>query len=132
MAKKKAPTEGRMTAKPANNASRGGGATKAQGAAPAQQESQEPAARPEPASESLDTPVIVGIGSSAGGLNAVGELLRNLPTETDMAFVVVQHLDPHHDSAMADLLTRATKMPVTELTDGTVPEPNHVYIIAPN
>ncbi|HEY2149015.1 MAG TPA: chemotaxis protein CheB, partial [Pirellulales bacterium] len=88
--------------------------------------------KPSRPAERPSSPVIVGIGSSAGGLSAVGELLHHVPTDTGMAFVVVQHLDPHRESAMAELLTRDTKMPVSELTDGTVPEPNHVYIIAPN
>lgn len=89
-------------------------------------------ARPAPEPPAPSGPVIVGIGASAGGLNAVGDLLRHLPIDTGMAFVVVQHLDPHHESALAELLARETAMPVTELANGTVPEPNHVYVIAPN
>src|ERR1700677_5164931 len=56
---------------------------------------------------------IVGIGASAGGLEAVTQLLRNIPADTGMAFVLVQHLDPTHESALSTLLARTTEMPVT-------------------
>jgi two-component system, chemotaxis family, CheB/CheR fusion protein len=72
---------------------------------------------------------IVGIGASAGGLEASQELLANLSVTSGMAFVLIQHLDPKHDSHFAQILARNTKMPVLEAVDGTVPEPNHVYII---
>src|SRR6266705_582164 len=66
---------------------------------------------------------IVGIGGSAGGFEAAMELLRNLPSKTGMAFVIVQHLDPHHASRLPNLLGKATSMPVTALTGTTVPKP---------
>ncbi|MDB6122970.1 MAG: hypothetical protein JWQ71_1963, partial [Pedosphaera sp.] len=75
---------------------------------------------------------IVGIGASAGGLEAFTQLLQNLPVDTGMAFVLVQHLDPAHESALAQLLTRTTSMPVREVTDGTKVAPNRVYVIPPN
>jgi two-component system, chemotaxis family, CheB/CheR fusion protein len=75
---------------------------------------------------------IVGIGASAGGLEAFSELLHNLPEETGMAFVLVQHLDPKHESALPEILGRTTKLPVEEVTDGTVVQPNHVYVIPAN
>src|SRR5271169_2710905 len=75
---------------------------------------------------------IVGIGASAGGLEAFTKLLKHLPNDTDMAFVLVQHLDPTHPSALTELLSRATAMPVTEVRDGMRIEPNHVYVIPPN
>ena len=78
--------------------------------------------------ESLLFP-IVGIGASAGGLEATQTLLQNLPTDTGMAFVLVQHLDPKHESRFAEILARSTKMPVREVKDGTAVEPNQVYII---
>src|SRR4030095_157489 len=53
---------------------------------------------------------VVGIGASAGGLEAFTELLKNLPLDTGMGFVLVQHLDPQHESALVDLLARATSM----------------------
>jgi two-component system CheB/CheR fusion protein len=74
---------------------------------------------------------VVGVGASAGGLDAFTQLLRALPPETGMAFVLVQHLAPSHPSALAELLSRATKMPVAEVLDAWVVEPNRVYVIPP-
>jgi two-component system, chemotaxis family, CheB/CheR fusion protein len=71
---------------------------------------------------------IVGIGGSAGGFEATMELLSNLPPDTGMAFVIVQHLDPSHASRLPHLLNRATRMPVIELKKRTTPEPNTVYV----
>jgi two-component system CheB/CheR fusion protein len=75
---------------------------------------------------------IVGIGASSGGLEAFTQLLRQMPVDTGLGFVLVQHLDPQHDSALAQLLTRATAMPVREVTNNLRVEANHVYIIPPN
>jgi len=75
---------------------------------------------------------IVGIGASAGGLEAVTSLLNHLPIDTGFGFVLVQHLDPEHESALTQLLARATSMPVTEITHNLPVEPNHVYVIPPN
>jgi two-component system, chemotaxis family, CheB/CheR fusion protein len=75
---------------------------------------------------------IVGIGASAGGLEAFTQVLRHLPADTGMAFVLVQHLDPVHESALTSLLARATKMPVTEVTPRLRVRPNQVYVIPPN
>ncbi len=75
---------------------------------------------------------IVGIGASAGGLEAFTQLLEHLPLDTGMAFVLVQHLAPRHESMLTELLSRATSMPVNEVIDGTPVEPNHVYVIPPN
>src|SRR6476659_6004867 len=75
---------------------------------------------------------IVGVGASAGGLEAFRSLLQTLPANTGMAFVFVQHLDPVHESLLTKLLSHATRMPVMEVTEGTAVEPNHVYVIPPN
>ena len=75
---------------------------------------------------------IVGIGASAGGLEAFTQLLAHLPEKTGMAFVLVQHLDPAHESQLAELLSKATRLPVTEVTDGMAVSPDHVYVIPPN
>lgn len=75
---------------------------------------------------------IVGIGASAGGLEAARALLGQLPLDTEMAFVLVQHLDPQYDSALPELLTRATSMPVHKATNRLRVEPNHVYVITPD
>jgi two-component system, chemotaxis family, CheB/CheR fusion protein len=75
---------------------------------------------------------IVGIGASAGGLDAFKQLLRQLAIDTGMAFVLVQHLAPEHKSLLVELLAQSTQMPVCEITDGIEVEPNHIYIIPPN
>jgi len=74
---------------------------------------------------------IVGIGASAGGLEAMTQLLSGLTGDSGAAFVLVQHLDPSHESVLASLLQRATRMPVRETSDGTRIEPDHVYVIPP-
>ena len=75
---------------------------------------------------------IVGIGASAGGLEAFSQLLGHLPDQPGMAFVLVQHLDPRHESHLSELLARSTRMPVLQATDGLPVEPDHVYVIPPN
>ena len=72
------------------------------------------------------------MGASAGGLEAFTQLLKELPVDTGLGFVLVQHLDPEHESALTQILTRATAMPVHEVTDHLRVEANHVYIIPPN
>ncbi len=76
-------------------------------------------------------PHIVGIGASAGGLEAFTELLGHLPDDTGLAFVLIQHLDPNSTSHLPVLLARGCKMPVVEVKDGTRAEANHVYVIPP-
>ncbi|HEU5382878.1 MAG TPA: chemotaxis protein CheB, partial [Ktedonobacteraceae bacterium] len=75
---------------------------------------------------------VVGIGASAGGLEAFTRLLEQLPATTGMAYVFVQHLDPAHPSLLPGLLARVTTMPVREVTDGMTVEPDHVYVLPPN
>jgi two-component system, chemotaxis family, CheB/CheR fusion protein len=75
---------------------------------------------------------VVGIGASAGGLEAFTQLLSHLPIDTGMAFALVQHLDPSHKSLLSEILSRTTQMPVREVQDGMVVEPNHVYVIPSN
>jgi len=75
---------------------------------------------------------VVGIGASAGGLEALTSLLRELPSNTGMAFVIVQHLDPNHETQLPELLARTTEMPVFPVHDGEEPEPDRVYINPPN
>ncbi len=74
---------------------------------------------------------IVGIGASAGGLDAFKALLAATPPDTGMAFVLIQHLDPLHASLMAELLSSHTAMPVTPAAEGAAIEPNHIYLIPP-
>lgn len=75
---------------------------------------------------------VVGIGSSAGGLEALESFLRHVPEQSGMAFIIVQHLDPTHKGIMVELLQRATSMKVTQVRDRMEIEPNNVYIIPPN
>jgi two-component system CheB/CheR fusion protein len=75
---------------------------------------------------------IVGIGASAGGLDAFLELVSALPAQTGLAFVLVQHLDPRHDSLLAGIVAGATAMPVQEVADGMRIERDHIYAIPPD
>jgi two-component system, chemotaxis family, CheB/CheR fusion protein len=74
---------------------------------------------------------VAGIGASAGGLEAFSVLLEHLPSDTGMAFVFFQHLDPHHPSLLTHLLSAKTAMTVTEVTDGVGVAPDRVYIVPP-
>lgn len=74
---------------------------------------------------------IVGVGASAGGLVALEHFFTNMPPNSGMAFVVIQHLDPNRQGMLVELLQRHTVMPVTEARDQVIVEPNHVYVIPP-
>ena len=76
--------------------------------------------------------MIVGIGASAGGLEAFKAFFTHMPEDGALAFVLVQHLAPDHHSLLAELVGRNTAMPVLEATDGMQVEPRHVYVIPPN
>ncbi|HUQ21075.1 MAG TPA: chemotaxis protein CheB, partial [Gemmatimonadaceae bacterium] len=76
-------------------------------------------------------PGVVGIGASAGGLDAFSRLLHNLERDTGLAYVLVQHLSPEHESSLPELLGRAATIPVTQAQDGMVMEADHVYVIPP-
>jgi two-component system CheB/CheR fusion protein len=77
-------------------------------------------------------PPVVGIGASAGGLDAFKKFFAAMPPDSGIAFVLVPHLDPAHESLMVELLARHTTMPVVEAENGMPVEANHVYIIPPN
>ena len=79
----------------------------------------------------LDFPV-AALGASAGGLEAFKLILENLPLDTGMAFVLIQHLSPQHSSQLSSLLSHSTSMPVTEVADPTPVQPNQVFVIPPN
>ncbi|MGD0551523.1 MAG: chemotaxis protein CheB [Sedimentisphaerales bacterium] len=85
-----------------------------------------------PANHKTTSFPIVGVGASAGGLEAYQELLRNLPAKPGMAFVFIMHLAPEHKSLLPELLVRLTKMPVSEIKNGMPIEVNHVYVKPPN
>jgi len=88
---------------------------------------------PSAADDDLEfTPTVVGVGASAGGLEAFSQLLRALPADTGLALVFVQHMAPHHESALASLLASSTSLPVIQPTEDSRLEPDHVYVIPPN
>ncbi len=72
---------------------------------------------------------VVGIGASAGGLNAIQKLLENLPEKTGLAFVVIQHLAANQESMLSEILSRSTQMKVHKVTDGMPVEVNNIYVI---
>lgn len=75
---------------------------------------------------------IVGIGSSAGGLEALKKFFSTTPPNSGMAFVLIQHLDPTHESLMVDLLGRYTAMKVVQISNKMPVEPDRIHIIPPN
>src|SRR5436853_4920969 len=91
----------------------------------------QPASKPLPSAADGSLSV-VGIGASAGGLEAFEQLLSALPNDTGLAFVLVQHLAPSHDSILSELLSKATDMSVVEVSHGMRVQANHIYVIPPN
>lgn len=75
---------------------------------------------------------VVGVGASAGGLEALQQLLEQLPPDSGMSYVLVQHLDPTHPSALAGILAQRSPVPVQEVHDGIQLERDHAYVIPPN
>jgi chemotaxis response regulator CheB len=88
--------------------------------------------RPTPRAERPTHPPIVGIGASAGGLDAFVRFFGAVPAASGTAFVLIQHLDPTHESLTAELVGRHTPMPVTQVEGDTQVMPDHVYVIPPN
>ena len=74
---------------------------------------------------------VVGVGASAGGLEAYSEFLQHCEPDSGMAFVLIQHLSPKHQSMLAEILSKQTTMPVLQVEDGIRVEANHVYVIRP-
>ncbi|HUB12193.1 MAG TPA: CheR family methyltransferase [Acetobacteraceae bacterium] len=92
---------------------------------------------PEPSPEETeshhaDAVPIVGIGASAGGIDALRRMLQNLHHSSGLALVIVQHLMPTHESALAEILGRNTDLPVTQIENETEVVADHVYVIPPN
>src|ERR1035437_5082404 len=87
---------------------------------------------PEPAAKDTTTITVAGIGGSAGGLKVYKQLLADMPPDTGLAIVFVQHLDPKHHSLLSEILARSTTMPVREAADGMPVEANRVYVIPAN
>ena len=78
-----------------------------------------------------DKPIVIGVGASAGGLEAFKTLLKGLPDEHDMVLILVQHLDPDHESLMPELLSAKTRTPVQSVKDGMKIERGHIYLMPP-
>ncbi|HVG35299.1 MAG TPA: PAS domain S-box protein [Pyrinomonadaceae bacterium] len=76
--------------------------------------------------------LVVGLGASAGGINAFKEFFAHVPRESGMAYVVILHLSPEHESHLAEVLQVATEMPVMQVSGSVRIEPNHIYVIPPN
>src|SRR4051812_45500699 len=74
---------------------------------------------------------MIGLGGSAGSIQALTEFFKAMPGDSGMVFVVILHLSPTHESSMAELLARSTSMPVVQAENGQQVEPNHVYVIPP-
>jgi two-component system CheB/CheR fusion protein len=74
---------------------------------------------------------IVGIGASAGGVEALEGLFRAIPTDSGMAFIVITHLAPERESLLADIIGRCTKTPARQVRDGDAVKPNHIYTLQP-
>lgn len=72
---------------------------------------------------------LVGIGASAGGLEAIEAFFSNIPVNTGLAFVIIQHLSPDYKSLMPEILSKRTPMKVLTAEDGMLVEPNHIYLI---
>jgi len=87
--------------------------------------------KPQPPTTVQNFP-IVGIGASAGGLDAFKRLIAAVPESSGMAYVLVQHLDPSHESILPDILQRVTTIPVLEITDDIPLAPDHIYVIPAN
>lgn len=75
---------------------------------------------------------VIGVGASAGGLEAFKRFLRAIPADSGMAYVLVQHLDPSHESMLSEILAQVTSIPVNEITDEIHLAPNHIYVIPSN
>lgn len=75
---------------------------------------------------------VVGIGASAGGLDAFKTLLNAIPKDSGMAYVLLQHLAPDHESMLPEILQKVTKVPVLEISDKVQVKPNHIYVMPSN
>jgi two-component system, chemotaxis family, CheB/CheR fusion protein len=79
-----------------------------------------------------DSFCVVGVGASSGGLEAFKELIKHIPVRSGIAFILVQHLDPKHESILVEIIQKVTQVPVREITNNLQIEPDHIYIIPSN
>src|SRR3954466_5463074 len=82
--------------------------------------------------EHSDGMIVVGIGASAGGIKAFREFFSKVPAKSGMAYVVILHLSPEHDSKLAEVIQFSSQIPVTQVLDRTELKPDHIYVIPPN
>src|SRR5262249_39767395 len=75
---------------------------------------------------------VVGLGASAGGIRALKEFFSRVPADSGIAWVVILHLSPDHESKLAEVLQTTAPMPVAQVTDRVSIEPDHVYVVSPN
>ena len=85
-----------------------------------------------PEAESNGNFLVVGLGASAGGIQALRDFFSQVPAQTGMAYVVILHLSPDHDSQLAEVLQSSSLLPVTKVEQTVRVEPDHVYVIPPN
>src|SRR5215218_8746698 len=76
--------------------------------------------------------LVVGLGASAGGIQALRDFFAHVPADTNMAYVVILHLSPDHDSQLAEVLQNATVLPVAKVEQRVRVQPDHIYVIPPN
>ncbi|MDT8406959.1 MAG: chemotaxis protein CheB [Methylococcales bacterium] len=89
-------------------------------------------ARAQSSLNAVDAPLVIGVGASAGGLEALEQFFAQVPAVSGVAFVVIQHLDPHHQGMLPDLLQRVTPLTVTQVGERMKVKPDWVYVIPPN
>lgn len=90
------------------------------------------AAGPGPDAENRDGFLVVGIGASAGGIDALRAFFENVPADSNIAYVVILHLSPDHESHLAEVLQTVSHIPVTQVAESVVVSPNNVYVVPPN
>jgi two-component system CheB/CheR fusion protein len=136
MRKKRDDTAGHSPATKRKTATKASGRTKR--APPKRTERATTAAAPAPeilvpaVGEAAKLSPVEGMVASAGGLDAFKRFFQAMPLDSGMAFLLVPHLDPRHESLMVGLLAKYSVMPVSEAVEGVRIEPNHVYVIPPN
>ena len=86
----------------------------------------------DPSRRAIKAPFIVGIGASAGGIEALREFFHHVPPDSGAVYVVILHLSPDHDSMLAQVLQSSARIPVTQVKTQVTSEPNHVYVVPPN
>src|SRR5215470_7843319 len=97
-----------------------------------EEKKEKPQTAPPTSEESDDKFLIVGLGASAGGIQALKDFFSQVTKESGMAYVVILHMSPEHESKLAEILQVTSPVPVTQVKEREKIEPNHVYVIPPN